>query len=142
MIDTCKLTTDQYDYLNMCQSTGIIIGIVLFVVKLKHCEVWKLILAELVFNFLESLLQYANIRRMNLLWGISDFHFNMFLMMIGKATMICLSVLPMTVLMINCIPKNIEASMFAIVTATITFSTDWCGDIVGGLICSFFGITT
>ena len=109
---------------------------------MKNYEVWKLILASLVFNFIETLLQYANIKRLNLAWGISDLYLNIFLMMIGKATMISLSVLPMTVMMMCVIPKNIEASMFAIVTAAITFSTDWAGDMVGAAVCWFYGITS
>jgi len=141
LIDTCHLTKDQYDYLNICQSVGIIFGITAFVFKLKQYDVWKLILASLVFNFVETLLQYANIQRMNLAWGVSDMALNMFLMMIGKATMISLSVLPMTVMMCSVIPKNIEASMFAIVTAAITFSTDWAGDCVGAAVCWFNNIS-
>jgi len=31
--------------------------------------------------------------------------------------------------------------MFAIMTAAITFSTDWMGDIVGGVVCDVFNIT-
>jgi len=51
-------------------------------------------------------------------------------------------VVPMTVLMMNIIPENIEASMFAVITATLTFSTDWAGDMIGGMYCDFFGVTT
>ena len=46
----------------------------------------------------------------------------------------------MTVMMMNVIPANIEASMFAFITAILTFSTDWGGNFVGGIICSIFQI--
>ena len=48
----------------------------------------------------------------------------------------------MTVMMMKVIPANIEASMFAFITAILTFSCDWGGDLVGGCICKLFSITT
>lgn len=44
-------------------------------------------------------------------------------------------------MMMKVIPANIEASMFAFITAILTFSTDWGGQFVGGCICSLFNIT-
>lgn len=46
----------------------------------------------------------------------------------------------MTVMMMNVIPANIEASMFAFITAILTFSTDWGGQFVGGIVCQVFGV--
>lgn len=46
----------------------------------------------------------------------------------------------MTVMMMNVIPANIEASMFAFITAILTFSTDWGGNFVGGIVCKIFNI--
>lgn len=79
--------------------------------------------------------------RYNTLWGISDLHLNAFLMLIGKATLICLQVLPMTVMLMYIVPKNIEASCFATITAILTFSTDWAGDVVGAFICQSYNIS-
>ena len=39
------------------------------------------------------------------------------------------------------IPKNIEASMFAVIVAILNFATDWAGKIIGGIYCKFFGVT-
>ena len=72
---------------------------------------------------------------------MSDFATNALLMLLGKATTTSMSVLPMTILMMEVVPKNIEASMFALITAIITVSTDCLGNIVGGLVCDVFGIT-
>ena len=47
----------------------------------------------------------------------------------------------MTVMMMKVIPANIEASMFAFITAILTFSSDWGGQFVGGCICSLLNIT-
>ena len=47
----------------------------------------------------------------------------------------------MTIMLMHTVPKNIEASMFAVITASITFSTEWAGDLVGAFYCDFFGIT-
>lgn len=120
---------------------GIIIGIFIYFVFCKKVEVWKLILASLLFNLAESVTQFANVKRYNLQYGIDDFKLNMVLMMLGKATAISLSVLPMTIMMMYVIPKNIEASMFAVVTGALTFSTDWGGDMVGAIVCEMFGIS-
>ena len=48
-------------------------------------------------------------------------------MLISKGTQTSLSVVPMTVMMMNIIPDNIEASMFAFITAILSFSDDWGG---------------
>ena len=88
-----------------------------------------------------TLLQIANIRRLNLKIGINDFYFNMLLMLFGKATTVSLAVLPMTIMMTYVVPKNIEASMFALITGALTFSTDWGGDMIGALLCEMYGIT-
>jgi hypothetical protein len=47
----------------------------------------------------------------------------------------------MTILLMQVVPQNIEASMFAIITATITFSTDWAGDMLGGIVCDIFDVS-
>jgi uncharacterized membrane protein YdcZ (DUF606 family) len=44
-------------------------------------------------------------------------------------------------MLMQVVPMNIEASMFAVITAAVTFSTDWAGDIIGGFYCQFFGVT-
>jgi len=62
-------------------------------------------------------------------------------MLIGKAVLICLQVLPMTVMLMYIVPANIEASCFAVITAILTFSTDWAGDVVGAFICESFNIS-
>ena len=48
LIDVCHITQDEYDILNMCQSFGIILGIVIFYSFLKNVETWKIILAYLI----------------------------------------------------------------------------------------------
>lgn len=48
-------------------------------------------------------------------------------MLLGKGTYTSLSVVPMTVMMMNVIPANIEASMFAFIAAILSFSDDWGG---------------
>lgn len=128
--------------LNMMQSVGIVLGTSMFIAFFRETEVWKLITFSLIAQILEAILQYANVQRWNLAWNIPDFHFNIGLFLIGKATLISFSVLPMTVMLMNTVPKNIEASMFAVITATITFSTDWAGDLVGAIYCDYFGITS
>jgi hypothetical protein len=126
----------------MFQSVGIILGIILFSTKLSHIEVWKLMLASLFFNAIQSYLQYANIMRFNITWGISDFQINTILMLLGKATTTSFSVLPMTIMMMEVVPKNIEASMFAFIGAIIAVSTDCLGEVVGSLVLDVFQITT
>ena len=44
-------------------------------------------------------------------------------------------------MMMHVIPKNIEASMFAVISATINYSMEWGGDITGAVVCKYFGIT-
>ena len=141
LLNDCKITQDQYAYLNMSQSVGIILGLAMYVSCLKSVEVWKLILASLFFNLVVNTLQYGNFMRINLEYGISDIPINAVIMLLGKASQTSLQVVPMTVMMMKVIPANIEASMFAFITAILTFSTDWGGQFVGGCICSLFKIT-
>lgn len=105
-------------------------------------DTWKLILASFICNFLNTIIQFVNVKRYNLVFGISDFYINVLLMLLGKATSISLSVLPMNIMMMEVVPANIEASMFAIIGAIISLSTDWLGEVVGGFICDWYEITT
>jgi hypothetical protein len=140
LLDTCLITQSEYDYLNMSQSIGIIFGIALYVNFLKKTEVWKLILSSLVFNLAVNSIQFFNFTRANLAYGVSDIQVNAIIMLLGKGTQVSLSVVPMTVMMMNIIPANIEASMFAFITAILSFSDDWGGQFVGGIICKVFHI--
>jgi hypothetical protein len=140
LLDTCKISQESYDYLNMSQSIGIILGLVVYVLYLKNVEVWKLILSSLIFNLFVNTIQYGNFMRTNLKFRIGDIPINAFIMLLGKGTQTSLSVVPMTVMMMNVIPANIEASMFAFITAILTFSTDWGGTFVGGIVCKIFEI--
>jgi hypothetical protein len=62
-------------------------------------------------------------------------------MFFGKALNVSINIMPMTILMMKVVPKNIEASMFAVITAAITFSYDWGADFVGAIVCKTMGIT-
>lgn len=84
---------------------------------------------------------YANVSRWNEMWGLSDFTINAITLFIGKASIIALSVVPMTSLMMRVVPSNIEASMFAVIGSILSLSTDWLGDVMGGLICNYFKVT-
>jgi len=128
LLNFCQISHQQYTYLAMNQSLGVIIGLIVYVKYLKNVEVWKLILASLCFNFLVNTIQYLNFLRINVnYFGIGDLPVNAFIMLVGSGTQTSLSVVPMTVMMMNVIPANIEASMFAFITAILTFSTDWGG---------------
>lgn len=70
----------------MSQSIGIIIGLALYVKYLKSVEVWKLILASLLFNFAVNTIQYANFLRLNIFLGIGDIPINALIMLLGKGT--------------------------------------------------------
>ena len=107
----------------------------MYVKYLKAVEVWKLILASLLCNFAVNTVQYANFLRLNLLVGVGDIPINILIMLLGRGTQTSLSVVPMTVMMMNVIPANIEASMFAFIAAILTFSTDWGGQFVSGVLC-------
>lgn len=142
LLNFCRISHEQFTYLAMNQSLGIIIGLIVYVKYLKNVEVWKLILASLCFNFLVNTIQYCNFLRINVTYfDIGDIPVNAFIMLLGKGTQTSLSVVPMTVMMMNVIPANIEASMFAFITAILTFSTDWGGQFVGGVVCSMLGVT-
>jgi hypothetical protein len=86
LLNSCKITPDQYAYLNMSQSIGIILGLTIYVNFLKNTEVWKLILASLFLNLVVNTLQYGNIMRMNLEYGFSDIPINALIMLLGKAS--------------------------------------------------------
>ena len=63
-------------------------------------------------------------------------------MLLSKANVLCLGVLPMTVLISYVIPKNIESSMFAMISAGIQFSSAWGSEMIGSIICSLYGMNT
>jgi hypothetical protein len=109
---------------------------------LQSFNVSSLICASYVMQFFCSGVNLANINRVNLRYGISDFHLNIVNMLLQKAVLTSLCVLPMTIMMMHVIPKNIEASMFAVISATINYSMEWGGDITGAFVCHYLGITT
>ena len=53
--------------------------------------------------------------------------------MIGKSSLACFCVLPMNIYMMGVVPSNLEAFMYAILTATFEFSTDWGAELCGTL---------
>lgn len=65
---------------------------------------------------------------------------NIVMMLFGRATLTALCVMPMMIQMMQVCPKNIEASMFAVISACISFSVEWGGDLTGGFVCDFYGV--
>lgn len=116
-------------------------GVILFKFKLYHIEAWKLVLISLFVLAMNTSLVYANFMRVNLDWGITDFQMNIAIMLLGKGMILSLSVLPMSIMMMEVVPKNIEASMFAFVGAILQISQDCLGEVVGSLVLDFFQIT-
>ena len=143
LLDKCGLTITEYEYLNMSSSIGIVVCITFYIAFLRDTEVRKLVFAALCFLELQSMLLYANVCRWNIDYlGIPDFYFNIFIFFFSLATIFAFIMLPLSALLMHLIPKNIEASMFAVIVAILNFATDWAGQIIGGVYCNFFGVTT
>lgn len=79
--------------------------------------------------------------RWNLSLGVSDFLINVVISLLSRAGLIALCIMPITVQMMKVCPKNIEASMFAVVTSIISISSDWGGELVGGTVLNILGVT-
>lgn len=87
LLNYCKINHEQFTYLAMNKSIGIIIGLIVYVKYLKNVEVWKLILASLWFNFVVNTIQYLNFLRVNVTYfGIGDIPVNAFIMLLGRGT--------------------------------------------------------
>jgi hypothetical protein len=108
---------------------------------MKDFEVGNVVMIAILCNILMTYLQFINFKRQNFEFGISDFYLNMLIMFFGKAATFSFSILPMTIMLTYVTPKNVEASMFAILSASLTFNVEWGGDLVGALVCKFFKIT-
>ena len=65
---------------------------------------------------------------------------NIVMMLFGRAALTSLCVMPMMIQMMQVIPKNIEASMFAVISACIGFSVEWGGDLTGGFVCDYYSV--
>lgn len=109
---------------------------------LQEIEVRNLICFAFGMILTETVLVLSSFYRLNTLIGVSDFNFFMIIYIFGKANLISLVILPMSAMMMQVIPKSIEASMFAVVSAALSISIDWGGDIMGAIVCSFFNITS
>lgn len=48
--------------------------------------------------------------------------------------------LPILTLMMHTVPKGIEASMYALITASITISVNWGGDLMGSIVAMYLRI--
>ena len=141
LLNTCNLTVTQYDILCIFPFIGTALGTVAYLKFLRNVEVWKLIVFSLILRGVITMVQIANVERINLVYGVNDFYTTVFTMMIERASTLCLCTLPMTVMLTYVIPKNVEAAMFAMVTACLEFSTMWGSDMMGGLLCKLFNIT-
>lgn len=142
LMQETQITKDQYDFLSVGQSIGVIIGTIIYMKWLMRYQVWKLIAFSIVLQMAHTSLLYANVMRWTKIWGYSDWTINFILMLFNQSIFTCLAVVPMTVKMMYVIPKNIEASMFAIITACLTFSSDWGGDMLGSVLSDQFHITS
>lgn len=109
---------------------------------LTKYQAWKLIGFSLLLQLIHTWLLYANVVRWTVAWGFSDLTVNLVLMLFNQSLFTCLAILPMTVKMMYVIPQNIEASMFAIITACLTFSQDWGGDMLGAALADWLSITS
>ena len=142
LTEKCGITKDQYDFLSIGQSIGQLVGTIIFMNFLTRYQAWKLIAFSVIFEICHSWVLYANVMRWTVAWGLSDWSVNFVLMLFNKSIFTCLAVLPMTIKMMYVIPQNIEASMFAILTACITLSQDWGGDMIGAFLCDWLEITS
>jgi hypothetical protein len=140
LLNTCNITLTQYDILCISPFIGIALGTMVYLKYLKNIEVWKLIVISLLLRAVVTVAQIANVKRLNLVYGISDFYTNLFTMFFDRASILCLCTLPMTVMLTYVIPKYVEATMFAIITACLEFSTAWGSDITGGILCKIYQI--
>ena len=141
LLNDCGLTTSEYDLLYTLNFVGIAIGTILYLNFLRNVEVWKLIFTSLVIRVLITVATLINVMRKNIEWGISDLEYNIVLVLLNHANVVCLCILPMTVLLTYVIPKNIEASMFALLTASLQFSNEWGSEMTGSFISHLYGVT-
>jgi hypothetical protein len=117
----------------MMHSIGTFAGVFVYFSFFKSVEAWKVITLALCLNLIEASLMYVNVMRWNITYlGISDFSINLTSMLLGKASLVCFCELPMEIMMMNVVPRNIEASMFAIIAAIFEFPLEWGADISGG----------
>ena len=142
LLNTCGMSIYQYDMLSILSFVGVAFGTLVYLRFLRNIEVWKLIFASLIIRIVLTLITLLNVLRINLEWGISDLHINSVVMLVSKANVLCLGVLPMTVLISYVIPKNIESSMFAAISAGIQFSSAWGSEMIGSIICALYGVST
>lgn len=140
LLNDLGLSATDYVYLNICQSVAIFIGITVFMYFMSDFEIKTLICISFVLQLIGDIFNLSNILRWNTNIGVSDFYINVAIIMLGKAMMISFSVLPVMIKMMQVCPKNIEASMFAVISSIISMSTDWSADFVGGLVLAIFGV--
>jgi hypothetical protein len=72
LLNTCGMTTSEYDLLSILNYVGIAFGTLLYLKVLRQVEVWKLIFASLVIRVVVTVATLMNVLRMNLKWGITD----------------------------------------------------------------------
>jgi hypothetical protein len=140
LLNTCKLTVAEYDMLSIVPYVGLVFGTIIYLKVLRKIEVRKLVLASLIIRFLVTLAQIANVMRLNLKIGFNDFYYNLTLMAINRASLDCLCILPVTVMLTYVLPKPIEASMFAFIQACLCFSSDWGSTLMGAIICHLYRV--
>jgi hypothetical protein len=140
LLNDLGLSATDYVYLNISQSIAIFVGITVFMYFMSKFEIRTLILISFALQLLGDFFNLSNVLRWNINIGVSDFAINVAIICLGRAMMISLCVLPVMIKMMTVCPKNIEASMFAVISSIISMSTDWSADFVGGIILDIFGV--
>lgn len=105
LLNTCKLTVSQYDILSIIPYVGLVFGTFLYLKFLRNVEVRKLVLGSLIIRFLVTVAQIVNVKRLNVNIGFDDFYYNLMLMAINRASLDCLCILPVTVMLTYVLPK-------------------------------------
>ena len=140
LLNTCDLTVPEYDMLCVVPYVGLVFGTIFYLKVLRNIEVRKLVLASLILRLLVTLAQIANVQRLNIKIGFNDFYYNLVLMAINRASIDCLCILPVTVMLTYVLPKPIESSMYAFVSACLYFSSDWGSTLMGAIICHLYRV--
>lgn len=154
LTDKCGITTYMYDFLNILSYAGQFFFCFIYSQWLSTFEVRRLIQYQLVILLFITLLQFEYALRIyeNIpLLGefnvkilgdnkLNDILVNSICFFCSSSALQVFSFLPMFVVLLPCIPDNVEAAMTSLISGVFVFSSDVGSRISAGMLCGFFGV--
>ena len=139
--DARGITKMEFGFLETASSASMLVGVMLYGMYLMKYEFRKLMLVNFCFGFLAIFLSYAWLFRLNETY-VSDAIMLNIQTLIFSTMRFAMAWMPEQVVLIMCVPKGLEATVFALLIGVKNFSETSMPSMIGAKLNNWiFGLT-